>query len=67
MKTRTWSNAEKIAVLLVLLGTVMMVGGGFNGKIETQLAGLIMWLGGALQLVICRMRRLEATIHQRHP
>lgn len=60
MKRHSWSNREKISVLLVMLGTAMVVGSGINGKIESQIAGLVMCVGGALALLQFRLRKAES-------
>ncbi len=61
MKTNRFSGMDNVAVLLILVGTVMMVGGGFTERFDTQIGGLTMWVAGTLQLLHSRASRVENT------
>lgn len=66
MNRRTLSNFDKIAILLVFVGTIMVIGGGFTERTETQVAGIIMWVAGGLQMMNSRMTRIEKKIRHHH-
>ena len=63
MNKNTLSNLDKIAIVLLVFGTVMIISGSFTERTETQIAGIMMWLGGGLQMMNSRIHRLEKRAH----